>query len=455
MGRSVNQRKEILSKNMEFIGFDDLRDKPGFQMAMQKANGRYYLYATSFRWNGFQILDVTDPAHPKNLKWIEPFWADENVHDGQSTPKIQIADGLMILAHGGVMDVLHGTPKGNTLPYWGGVSIWDVKTDPENPKMLSKFHCGGGPGVHRFFYNGGRYVYLTASCEGYAFFILRILDIADPCNPKEVGRWWMDEQYLNNAPGGELPPFGSEEFLNTPQLHACAYRDGIVYMAYQNVGLIMVDVSDPTSPTLISKCRLNPTFGGGSGGARTHTVLPIADKPFVLMSTEAERCHYFNGVATEGIFGKRPSQPMNMLGFVEITDMEHPYLISVFPYPEVPEGYTHGKNFNTVDGIRVPFGPHNSFDAYGTDVYEPYRDRVYTAYFHAGLRVYDTSDVYNPKEIAYFMTPDPDGPKFDNEDGTLMSGPIVGIAEDVLVDDRGYIYFDTANDGLYIVRCTV
>ena len=32
---------------------------------------------------------------------------------------------------------------------------------------------------------------------------------------------------------------------------------------------------------------------------------------------------------------------------------------------------------------------------------------------------------------------------------------ILRIAEDVLVDDRGYIYFDTANDGLYIVKCTV
>ena len=140
---------------------------------------------------------------------------------------------------------------------------------------------------------------------------------------------------------------------------------------------------------------------------------------------------------------------------VEITDINRPNLISVFPYPEVPEGYTHGKNFNYVDGMRVPFGRQNSFDAYGQEVYEPYRDRIYTCYFHAGLRIYDTSDPFMPKEIAYFLPPDPDGPAFDNEDGTLMPGPIVGIAEDVLVDDRGYIYFDTANDGLYIVKCTV
>ena len=35
MGRSIHQRKECLMKNMEFVGFDDLNGKPGFQMAMQ------------------------------------------------------------------------------------------------------------------------------------------------------------------------------------------------------------------------------------------------------------------------------------------------------------------------------------------------------------------------------------------------------------------------------------
>ena len=60
-----------------------------------------------------------------------------------------------------------------------------------------------------------------------------------------------------------------------------------------------------------------------------------------------------------------------------------------------------------------------------------------------------------PKEIGYFMPPDPEGPNwFDNEEGTLLPGPKVAITEDVVVDDRGYIYVDTFEDGLYIVRYT-
>ncbi len=85
MGRSIHQRKECLMKNMEFVGFDDLNGKPGFQMAMQKANGHYYLYATSFRWNGINILDVTDPTNPKKLNG----WKDSGLMTISMTDKVR------------------------------------------------------------------------------------------------------------------------------------------------------------------------------------------------------------------------------------------------------------------------------------------------------------------------------------------------------------------------------
>lgn len=147
----MSTRTEMLCKNIEFIGYDDMNGKPGFQMAMQKSGDKYYIYTASFRHNGWNIIDVTDPSHPRNVKWLEGPWLYEDLHDGQGTPKIQIADGIMVTAHGGTMKELHGTEIG--LPFWGGIMIWDVKTDPENPILLSKFECKGGAGVHRFFYN--------------------------------------------------------------------------------------------------------------------------------------------------------------------------------------------------------------------------------------------------------------------------------------------------------------
>lgn len=449
----MSRRTEPLAKNIEFVGFDDLNGKPGFQMAMQKSGDRYYIYTGSFRHNGWNIVDVTDPAHPRNVKWIDGPWLSDDVHDGQSTPKIQIADGIMVTAHGGTMKELHGTEIG--LPFWGGIMIWDVKTDPENPILLSKFECKGGAGVHRFCYNGGRYIYVTGACEGFNGFILRIVDIKDPKNPVEAGRWWTSEQYINDKVSAGSARYGSAEALSAPFLHACVVKGDIVYAAYANKGFLMLDVKDKTQPKLIGCLPMNPPFGGGSAGAPVHSVLPLGNRPYVVVSTEGERPRYFCNEATEGLFKKIVTQPMNMLGIAEITDKTKPSLISVFPYPEVPEGYTHGTNFNIVDGVRVPFGPHNIFDAFGPDVYEKRDDRVYCSYFGAGLRIYDVSDPYVPKEIAYFMPPDPEKLLFDNAAHNLVPGPKVAIAEDVLVDDRGYIYFDTYMDGLYIVRCTV
>ncbi|MBP2653613.1 MAG: hypothetical protein H6Q73_1182 [Firmicutes bacterium] len=449
----MSRRKESLAKNIAFVGYNDMNKKPGFQMAMHKTDdGRYYIYTGSFRHNGWNIIDVTNPEKPRNVKWMEGPWLD-GMTDGAGTPKIQIADGIMVTAHGPLMKELHGIQ--GTEKAFAGVMLWDIRSDPENPKFLSQFECKGGAGVHRFCYNGGRYVYVTGNAEGFNGFILRILDIKDPTKPVEVGRWWADEQYIGNKIAKEAFRYGSNEALSAPFLHACIVKDDIVYMAYANKGFIMLDVKDKANPKMLNCLPLNPPFGGGAAGAPIHSVLPLGDRPYVVVTTEGERSRYFANDISEGHWKKLTTQPTNIIGIVEITDIKNPSLISVFPYPEVPEGYTHGKNFNIVDGVRIPFGPHNIFDAFNQSVYKKVDDRVYCCYFNAGLRIYDVSDPFVPKEIAYFMPPDPEDNWFDNEEKNLVPGAKVSITEDVLVDDRGYIYFDTFMGGLYIVRCTV
>ncbi len=430
---------KAFTKNVEVIGFHDLNGKSGFQMAMQSFKGRYYLYMTHYKDSGWAIIDVTEPSSPKYLKFIPG--PDKSA---QGTPKIQVAEGLMITALGGTLPFLHGTKPGDT--YDQGIIIWDVK-DPENPKVLSTWYTGAeGLGVHRFFYSGGRYVHLSSTARGFSNQIYRIIDIADPTKPVEVGRWFMPEQYW--------PAFTREgntiHDLEIPQLHGPPYPKGdLVYCSYGTAGMIILDISDITLPRFVGRLSIHPPFAGGQSGARCHTVIPLSQRPFSIITSEGTRISYFS---KEMIKGK--AQPLHFIGVADVSDPENPTLIATFPYPEIPSGFPH-KNFNEIGGIMRSFGPHNLHEPHYHPDLEDRNDRIYCAYFHAGLRVYDISDQFVPREIAYFIPPNPKKWTFNNDAGNLFPGPMIATTEDVLVDKRGYIYLDTFHDGLYILRCTV
>lgn len=71
---------------------------------------------------------------------------------------------------------------------------------------------------------------------------------------------------------------------------------------------------------------------------------------------------------------------------------------------------------------------------------------VYLTYFNAGLRIVDISDARLPREVGYFIPPDP-----TRRYGPLPSKLVVQ-SEDVLVDRRGYIYLTEKNQGLWILQ---
>ena len=432
-------------KNMELIGYHDLKDRPGFQMAAQVVDGRYYLYVSHFRHSGWTILEVTDPASPRFVRFME---GPDLV--GQVTNKIQVADGLMLCALGTGIPFLHGIASDD--PYIAGLHIYDVKTDPENPKFLSYWNAGEAQacdniclGVHRFFYNGGRYAHLSSTCDGYSNMIYRILDIDDPTNPVEVGRWWMPEQWDSGILEKDKPPMDSP--LSLPGMHGPPYVKGnYAYCGYNGAGMVILDISNIKVPKLVGHLPIYPTLGGKLSGARCHTVLPLSQRPYAIFTNEGERFPCFNKDIVKNV-----AQPLNVLGMVDVSDVIDPTLISIFPYPEVPPDFPF-KNFNDCGiGCPGPFGPHNIHEPHDHPALEDRNDRLYCCYFHAGLRVYDITDPFIPREIAYYIPPSPKKVCFD----VAYPGPMIGTSEDVLVDNRGNIFMDTFHDGIYVLRCNV
>lgn len=442
-------------KNLEVLSYCDLDGKAGmFQMALYRTeSGRYLLYGAAFAAGpegvGIMISDVTDPKNPVFIKKWLPFDIDE--YPTTSIPKLQIAEDKLIFAltSGSGPGVLVGDrAKMKSLQ---GIMVYDLKKDPENPEYLGYWDCGVpySMGVHRFMYNGGPYVHLSAEADEHEGMIYRIVDISDPKNIKEVGRWWAPHQYIYGVPGREVDHSAphNPDFMDKGWMHGPPFVMGDkAYLGYGGDGLYVLDVSDVTRPKALGQLRFMPAFSSRLAGARTHTALPLEGRDLCVVMNEGERFGFIkDGVVTE-------AQAMNNIHMVDVSDPSNPVMIAQFPYPEVPEDFP-APNFNVyglAEGSKGgPFGPHNLHEPMNNKPWlEQRTDVVYDCYFQAGLRIYDVSDPFYIKEKAYFIPPNPTKKFFP------FPGPMMAYTEDVIVDDRGNIIIDANSDGFYILRKT-
>ena len=391
--------KGYLKHNIEPIGYHDLNHKPAFKLAMQEVNGRWYLYLAHLWHRGWSILDVTDPSSPQLVKFIP---GPENTW----TIQIQVAEGKMITALERIAPGWGGTEG----PYSEGFFISDV-ADPAKPRRIGHFQTGS-TGTHRNFYDGGNIVHAAAGAPGLVGKIYRAVDISDAGNPREVGRFSLPEQ-IAETPGSKF------------SLHGPAHIEGNrAYLPYGDGGGIILDVSEMSKPRMISQLF----FRGITATQGIHTFLPLPRRRIALINDEAIR--------------EDGDENLNMAGIVDYSNEKQLRLISLFPLPEPPPK-SGIKNFFEKGGR---FGPHNHHHPNHQSCLEDRDDIAYLTYFNAGLRVYDIRDARTPKEIAYFIPPDP-----QVRIGTKPS-KLVAQTEDVLVDRRGYIYISHKNQGIYILR---
>ena len=327
---------------------------------------------------------------------------DEAVNAAQQNlDKVQIADDKLVFAltSGSGPSVLVGDrAKMKSLQ---GIMVYDLKKDPENPEFLGYWDCGVpySMGVHRFMYNGGDLVHLSCEADEFEGMIYRIVNIADPSNIYEVGRWWAPHQYIYGVPGREVDHSAPHcpDFMDKGWMHGPPFVIGDkAYLGYGGDGLYVLDVSDFTRPKALGQLRFMPAFSSRLAGARTHTALPLKGRDLCVVMNEGERFGFIkDGMVTQ-------AQAMNNIHMVDVSDPTRPTLIAEFPYPEVPEDFP-APNFNVyglAEGSKGgPFGPHNLHEPMdGKPWLEQRTDVVYDCYFAAGLRVYDVSDPFYIKE---------------------------------------------------------
>ncbi|MFP3681534.1 hypothetical protein SB725_31110, partial [Pseudomonas sp. SIMBA_041] len=69
------------------------------------------------------------------------------------------------------------------------------------PREVGFMGVDGG-GIHRVWYSGGRWAYASALLDGYTDYIFITIDMSDPRNPQEAGRFWLPGMH---TAGGERP----------------------------------------------------------------------------------------------------------------------------------------------------------------------------------------------------------------------------------------------------------
>lgn len=426
------------SHNVSLAGYHDLNGKPGFKLAIAKDDDRWLLYVAHLFHSGWSILDVTDPTAPELARFVE---GPENT----TTKQIQVADGKMVTAYERPkLDA--GVPGGEQLdpadPYKAGVGIWDLEGDATDPKLLGE-HLIGGRGTHRNFYAGGNYVYACASPTGWEptrdtpevdpvkNFYLSILDISDPSNPVEVADWKASGQ----DPHDDAPP-------ETSYFHGPAYTQGDrAYLSYGRVGMVILDIADPTNPTLVTTLRFDP-LGSYNG---THSVIPVPGTELVAVNSEA---------VSEETPLEPEGDPLQYTLLVDVSDERDPgfegttpigpRVISAMPMP-TPEP---GLGYDTYHDKPGWFGPHNQHHPRGEPTRLQSNEYLFVTYFNAGLRVFDIANPLAPREAGYYVPTPPD---------TLIGeSRSVGMQfEDVLVDARGIIYCTDPQRGIYILDTTL
>ena len=315
------------------------------------------------------VWDVTDPANPILTDQVE---VDARV---VNDVKVNSRGTVAAITREGASDRKNG------------VVLLDL-TDPAHPVVADEFTETLTGGVHNVFFSGD---ILYAIHNGT--FDVHILDVSDPTDVEEVGRWGIE------SPG--------------KYLHDIWVVDGMAYVSYWNDGIYILDAGDgswggtPTEPVEVSHFAYpegNTHFAFPYTNADGHRYLFVGDEIF-----DCEECISRNGYPGDG-----------SRGFVHIFDLEDPENLREVARYEVPEAGAH--NLWVEDDV------------------------MYVAYYQAGLRVVDVSgelrgDLYKQgREMAWFTTGLPGG---QVPNAPMAWGPQLF---------KGHVFVSDMHSGLWVVK---
>lgn len=352
-----------------------------------------------------------------------------------------------------------------------GVKFYDV-SDPANPEYVSYWEAPvtdpdpetgryvDSGGVHHFNFMGD-HVYVGSEYEGYIGKIFVMVDISDPSNPVESGKWWIPGQKTPeedavrdwvHQPSFIFPAVRNEDGKWTKHvgMHYVSMNEENTraYLSYHQAGLVILDISDKSSPEFISQYDYilpdadptNPDIdaciasaGGqpaGCGNAHSAKLLPGRDD-MLIMSDEYFTC------------------PYGHVRMFDISDESNPQIISHFMTDENmncseedPQLPPDPSQYRVVVTSRpLVIGPSSHIGNALGDVY-------FMAWYGAGVRAIDISDPANLREVGFYEYSINEG--FGVGDAAYTGSHTY----DVLIGEDGHLFVADASAGLRVLRYT-
>ena len=403
----ATQTQEI--RNMRLISHHDLNGFGNIGEGVhlhQTQDGRRVLYmAHESAPKDITSVDVTDIANPRLLAQTELAYGHLRSNS------LSIVDDTMLVAYQSQQPGQPGT----------GMGVYNI-SNPEEPRQIGFMDLGGeySRGCHCLWWVDGEYAHLSTGAADFQprdqkddqFYM--IVDVKDPTNPREVGRWWFPGTREGDADPmpARHPQFDAGHRLHNGNVYP--ERPDRAYCAYMDSGVIILDIEDKANPKMVSHINYAPPFPGF-----THTVLPLFNRDLMLVTQEAVR---LNG-----------EDYPKLMWMMDIRDETNPIIIGTLPMPETDDFFNRPGRF----------GAHNVYENQPGPTCFYSDNLIFATLFNAGVRVYDTSDAFHPEEVAYFVPDIPEG------------APSNGI-NDVYVDENGIMYVvDRLKGGLYILELTL
>ena len=191
--------KPDYARNMKLIGYSDQGGRPdGVQLMVNKG----FAFTGHMFSKGFSVIDVRDPRDPKPVNYIAAPANTWNIHLQTHGDLLLVINAKDMFAaaefqdekqyYKGALGRKVGTADASsaaTRDWTAGLAVYDI-SNPAEPRKISFMPVDGG-GIHRLWYVGGRWAYASVLLDGYTDYIFMTIDMADPANPREAGRYWL------------------------------------------------------------------------------------------------------------------------------------------------------------------------------------------------------------------------------------------------------------------------